>query len=88
MNFPIISALILLPTIGSIFLLFSKTNNENNLTIKYVALFTSVVNFLLSIYLWFLFDSNTSEFQFIENRNYYRLYRCSLEYRDNRKTGK
>ena len=70
MNFPIISALILLPTIGSIFLLFSKTNNENNLTIKYVALFTSVVNFLLSIYLWYLFDPSTSEFQFIEDRTW------------------
>ena len=70
MNFPIISALILLPTIGSIFLLFSKINSENNSTIKYVALFTSVVNFLLSIYLWYLFDSSTSEFQFIEDRNW------------------
>ena len=70
MNFPIISALILLPTIGSIFLLFSKNNSENNFTIKYVALFTSVVNFLLSIYLWSLFDSNTSEFQFIEDRSW------------------
>jgi NADH-quinone oxidoreductase subunit M len=70
MNFPIISALILLPTIGSIFLLFSKNNNKNNSTIKYVALFTSAVNFLLSIYLWHLFDTNTSEFQFIEDRNW------------------
>ena len=70
MNFPIISALILLPTIGSIFLLFSKVNNENNSTVKYVALFTSVVNFLLSIYLWYLFDPNTSEFQFVEDRNW------------------
>jgi NADH-quinone oxidoreductase subunit M len=70
MNFPIISALILLPTIGSLFLFFSKSNNENNLTVKYVALFTSVVNFLLSIYLWFLFDSSTSEFQFVEDRNW------------------
>ena len=70
MNFPIISALILLPTIGSIFLLFSKNNNENNFTVKYVALFTSVVNFLLSIYLWYLFDPSTSEFQFIEERTW------------------
>ena len=70
MNFPIISALILLPTVGSIFLLFSKTKNENNSTIKYVALFTSVVNFILSIYLWYLFDPNTSEFQFIEDREW------------------
>ena len=70
MNFPIVSALILLPTIGSLFLFFSKSNNENNSTVKYVALFTSVVNFLLSIYLWFLFDPSTSEFQFVEDRNW------------------
>ncbi len=68
MNFPIISALILLPTIGSIFLFFSKSNEENNSTIKYVALFSSIVNFLLSIYLWTLFDPSTSEFQFVEDR--------------------
>ena len=70
MNFPIISALILLPTIGSIFLLFSKDNSENKLTTKYVALFTSIVNFLLSIYLWLLFDSTTSDFQFVEDRKW------------------
>jgi NADH-quinone oxidoreductase subunit M len=70
MNFPIISALILLPTIGSIFLIFSKSNDQNNSTIKYVALFTSVVNFLLSIYLWFLFDETTSAFQFVEDREW------------------
>ena len=70
MNFPIISALILLPTIGSIFLFFSKADNENNFSIKYVALFTSMVNFFLSIYLWSLFDTNISEFQFVEDRNW------------------
>ncbi len=70
MNFPIISALILLPTVGSIFLFFSKDNSEKKLTTKYVALFTSIVNFVLSIYLWFLFDSSTSDFQFIEDRNW------------------
>ena len=70
MNFPIISALILLPTIGSLFLFFSKSDDENNLTVKYVALFTSLVNFLLSIYLWFLFDQSSSEFQFVEDREW------------------
>ena len=37
---------------------------------KYVALFTSFVNFLLSIYLWILFDHTTSEFQFVEQRTW------------------
>jgi len=70
MNFPIISALILLPAIGSLFLIFSKSNDQNNSTIKYVALFTSIVNFLLSIYLWYLFDPTTSAFQFVEDREW------------------
>ena len=69
MNFPILSSLILLPTIGSLFLLFSKDKkNESSSTIRYVALFTSIVNFLISIYLWFLFDSSTSSFQFVEDK--------------------
>ena len=67
MNFPILSSLILLPSIGALFLLFSKDNERSN-TIKYVAIFTSFVNFLISIYLWYLFDSSTSEFQFIEEK--------------------
>jgi NADH-quinone oxidoreductase subunit M len=68
MNFPILSSLILLPTIGALFLLFSKDKNSN--TDKYVALFTSFVNFLISIYLWTLFDPTTSNFQFIEDREW------------------
>ena len=38
--------------------------------VKYVALFTSFVNFLISIYLWYLFDPTTSSFQFVENREW------------------
>ena len=71
MNFPILSSLILLPLIGALFLLFSTDKDyENTNTIKYVALFTSFVNFLISIYLWYLFDSSTSSFQFIEDKEW------------------
>ena len=68
MNFPILSSLILLPSIGALFLLFTRSKSENKITVKYVALFTSLVNFFLSIYLWFLFDQTTSAFQFVEDR--------------------
>jgi len=68
MNFPILSSLILLPSIGALFLFFTKSRNDNKITVKYVALFTSLVNFFLSVYLWFLFDQNTSAFQFVEDR--------------------
>ena len=70
MNFPILSSLILLPTIGALFLFFTKNKEGNNLTFKYVALFTSVVNFLISIYLWIFFDQSTSSFQFVEERKW------------------
>ena len=68
MDFPILSSLILLPAIGSIFLLFSKNDSKQTNTIKYVALFTSVVNFLISLYLWNSFDNTISNFQFVEER--------------------
>ena len=70
MDFPILSSLILLPAIGSIFLLFSKNDNKQTNTIKYVALFTSVVNFLISLYLWSSFDNTISNFQFVEERTW------------------
>ena len=70
MNFPILSSLILLPLIGSFFIFFSKSKNETYESSKYIALFIALANFVLSIYLWFIFDRDTSEFQFVENRKW------------------
>ena len=66
MDFPILSSLILLPTIGAIFIFCSK--NKNNISSKYISIFISLVNFILSIYLWYSFDNRTHEFQFVEER--------------------
>ena len=71
-NFPILSALILLPTIGALFIFFVKENNSKYQSYKYVALFISLANFLLSLYLWYIFDNSASEFQFVENREWIR----------------
>ena len=68
MDLPILSSLILLPSIGALFLFFTRSKSENKITVKYVALFTSLANFFLSIYLWVLFDHTTSAFQFVEDR--------------------
>ena len=70
MDIPILSSLILLPTIGAIFIFFSKSNVEKYNSSKYIALFISVANFILSLYLWFVFDNSISEFQFVENRKW------------------
>ena len=66
MNFPIISSLILLPSIGALFLFF--INSKNITSIKYVSLFVSIINFLISIYLWLIFDQTSYEFQFVESK--------------------
>jgi NADH-quinone oxidoreductase subunit M len=69
MNFPILSAIIFIPLIGAFFILLTKGDIKNiEKNSKYIAIFCSLVNFFLSIFLWYLFDPTTSEFQFVEKR--------------------
>ena len=71
MDFPILSSLILLPTVGAIFILFVKSSSAKKYqSSKYVALFTAFANFLISIYLWYLFDNSIYEFQFVEEKQW------------------
>ncbi len=70
MDFPILSSLILFPILGALFIFFSRSKSNNNLTTKYLALFVSSANFILSVYLWYLFDPSISEFQFLEERSW------------------
>ena len=67
MNFPILSSIILLPTVGAIFIFFTKSSSNKNQSNKNLALFVSLGNFILSLYLWFMFDNSKSDFQFIES---------------------
>ncbi len=71
MNFPILSAIIFIPLIGAFFILLIK-GSQNNVekNSKYVAVFSSSVNLLLSLFLWFSFDYQTHEFQFVEEKNW------------------
>ena len=66
MNFPILSTIIFLPLLGSIFIFLFNDPKKNNGAI-YVSLFTSLSNFLLALFLWYSFDNSTSEFQFVED---------------------
>ena len=71
MNFPILSAIIFIPLIGAIFVLLSRGNLKNTeKNAKYVAIFSTLVNFLLAIFLWYSFDPTTPNFQFIEKRDW------------------
>ncbi len=70
MNFPILSSLILLPTIGALFIFFVRSSNSQYQSSKYVALFITLANFFLSLYLWIVFDKSIIDFQFVEEREW------------------
>jgi len=71
MNFPILSAIIFIPLIGALFILVTKGEQKAVIkSSKYVAIFSSLANFFLSIFLWYSFDLSTSEFQFVEEKNW------------------
>ena len=73
MDFPILSSIILLPTVGALFIILSRSSQSSNFqSSKYVALFASFANFFISIYLWYIFDPSIAEFQFVENRVWLR----------------
>tara|TARA_Y100001970_G_scaffold172558_1_gene210893 strand:- start:191 stop:1678 length:1488 start_codon:yes stop_codon:yes gene_type:complete len=68
MDFPILSSIIFIPFIGSLFILLSKS--QNNQGAIYVSIFTSLANFILALFLWYSFDPTYIGFQFIEEKNW------------------
>ena len=66
-SFPFLSLTILLPLIGAGFIFFSPPSEEYGArNARNVALWTSAITFGLSLFLWGLFDTSTSAFQFAE----------------------
>ena len=71
MNFPILSSITFLPIIGALFVFLTRTEKgETNNSAIYISIFTSFVNFFLTLFLWYSFDTETSDFQFIEEFNW------------------
>ena len=71
MNFPILSSIIFIPLIGAIFIFLTRGAQKNvEKNSKYVAIFSSLTNFFLSLLIWFYFDKSISDFQFIEEKNW------------------
>jgi len=67
MNFPILSSITFIPLIGAFFVFLTREEKkERNKGAVYVAIFTSFVNFFLTLFLWYSFDKTTYDFQFVE----------------------
>jgi NADH-quinone oxidoreductase subunit M len=66
-NFPWLSIIIFVPLVGIFFILLIRGDEETTArNARAIALWTSVVTFLVSLGIWINFDNSTSEFQFIE----------------------
>jgi NADH-ubiquinone oxidoreductase chain 4 len=66
-----LTLLLITPIIGSLFILSIQENTLNsNSKMRTIAITTSLINFLISIFLWLNFDSNTTQFQFVSEFDY------------------
>ena len=69
MNFPILSTLIFLPLISSLFIFISRGQKNNNSAI-YISLFSSLATFILSLFVWYSMDYTSADFQFLEEQSW------------------
>ena len=68
-DFPLLSLVTFLPTVGAVFILLIRGDEEVVArNARHVALYTTLMTFVLSLLLWGGFNTATAEFQFIEQR--------------------
>ena len=73
-HWPLLSLVTFLPLVGGAFILTTRGNeavvarNARN-----IALWTALIDFVLSLLLWFYFDPNTADFQFVERADWVTL---------------
>jgi NADH-ubiquinone oxidoreductase chain 4 len=74
-----ITLLLLIPILGSLLLLpISDNTIQGKTQMKKIALTTSLINFFISLFIWYQFDSNTTQFQFVFEFN--QLDFCHLHF--------
>jgi NADH-ubiquinone oxidoreductase chain 4 len=74
-----ITLLLVIPLIGSLVLLpISDKTITGQIQMKKIAITTSLINFFISLILWYQFDSNTTQFQFVSE--FHQLNFCHLNF--------
>jgi proton-translocating NADH-quinone oxidoreductase chain M len=71
-----LTLLILIPILGSLLLLPLQEDQANKM--KKIALTTSLINLFISLFIWYQFDSNTTQYQFVSEFN--QLNFCHLNF--------
>ncbi|BCG68818.1 NADH dehydrogenase subunit 4 (mitochondrion) [Collybia sordida] len=71
--------LLLIPLLGSLILLPIKENTINSqIQMRKIALTTSLINLFISLFIWYQFDSNTTQYQFVSEFNHLNLFHLNF----------
>ena len=77
-NIPILSSITFLPLFGALIILLTCSDDEQGgKNSKFVALWTSLITFILSLFVLFNFDNDLNNFQFIEKVSWIPLSNVS-----------
>jgi NADH-quinone oxidoreductase subunit M len=67
-SWPILSVVTFLPLVGALFIAFLKDDAESVRNARWVALWTTLITFAVSLILVWRFDPSSADFQFVERR--------------------
>ncbi|MEQ9811392.1 MAG: NADH-quinone oxidoreductase subunit M [Azospirillaceae bacterium] len=75
-DWPILSLITFLPLAGAAFIFVLARGTEEMVArnARLTALFATVATFVLSLFLWFAFDTTTPEFQFVEHTEWFPAF--------------
>ncbi|THF59699.1 NADH-quinone oxidoreductase subunit M [Ollibium composti] len=70
-DWPILSTVTFLPLVGVLLILFVRDESENaRRNIRMIALWTTIITFVISIFIWTGFDNSQAGFQFVEKHGW------------------
>ncbi|MBO0335022.1 NADH-quinone oxidoreductase subunit M [Sneathiella sp. CAU 1612] len=71
LDWPILSTVTFLPLIGVVLILLTSGKEESAArNARWVALWTTLFTFVISLFIWINFDNNTAAFQFVEKSSW------------------
>jgi NADH-quinone oxidoreductase subunit M len=79
-DWPILSLVTFLPLVGAFFIVWIRGDAEVVArNARYMALWTSIATFVLSLFIWFSFERGTAEFQFVEEAVWFPGYNINYK---------
>ena len=81
-SWPILSVTTFLPIVGVLFIALMRNDDAGNRNIRWIALWTTIVTFGVSLIMLWRFDAGSPEFQFVEKREWlggFATYRMGVD---------